>query len=499
MAEQDLKDVLTEYQNLAESEHHGFLNSQVNSYSFVSTVFQSLQLYEDRVKPPELLQPLCDFLYTIYRKPESEFKRFSLQFLPCLINIYLVNASSGVEKQSYICLETLLIGIYNLEIQEVGTKVQSFRVPTLSQSSIYHDWNQLGDSRHPISLPGPELGMERGGSFLKVERPRAVPTVNITAQNRLRVVAHLFGVYTNLLGEYSKESLGHSTRACTRIVTRGFTFDNRNKSHRRQHSYGTETGMRSPRNPPVRIPVSSQLLIEMLQIAYVSIFSRYDDREHNQPAGQTLVRDIEFRARHDSLATAILVAKAVSGVAPLATLVEPTTLAAPTQLSKNMITNASFRTKKLEGDIPRVEDEEGNSLETTRQNPMTVISEEMEDQVLVVDKKHDGRQKENETNMADKFKAKLENVRMPIRKKDKEKERAASESSDKEEKVKSEKKEKNFKRDRKTNDTRNSFHQNSIDLNADGVDKSEEIIRMNQIPSETIAIHSPESGSTTFH
>ena len=46
MAEQDLKDVLTEYQNLAESEHHGFLNSQVNSYSFANTVFQSLQLYE---------------------------------------------------------------------------------------------------------------------------------------------------------------------------------------------------------------------------------------------------------------------------------------------------------------------------------------------------------------------------------------------------------------------------------------------------------------------
>ena len=50
----------------------------------------------------------------------------------------------------------------------------------------------------------------------------------------------------------------------------------------------------------------------------------------------------------------------MSNVAPLATAaVSQPTIAAPTQLSKNMITNASFRTKKLEGDIPRVEDEEG--------------------------------------------------------------------------------------------------------------------------------------------
>ena len=98
--------------------------------------------------------------------------------------------------------------------------------------------------------------------------------------------------------------------------------------------------------------IVSILLVKKIELIYLFL---------PQPAGQTLVRDIEFRARHDSLATAILVAKAVSGVAPLATLVEPTTLAAPTQLSKNMITNASFRTKKLEGDIPRVEDEEGRN------------------------------------------------------------------------------------------------------------------------------------------
>lgn len=506
MADQDLKEVLTDYQNLAESEHHSFLSSLVNNYSFANTVFGALQLFEERTKYTEMLQPLCDLIYTIYRNSELEFKQFGLQFLPSLINIYFVNTTSGADKQNYDCLETLLLGIYNLEISEENNKAKSFRVPSLAQNSIYHDWNQLGDSRHHLHLPGHELGMERGPSTLNVEKAQVTPASAITAQNRLRVISHLFTVYTNLLGEYSKQSLDQSCRVCSRIVSRGFNIVRRNnKSHRRQHSYGTDPGMRSPRPPPVRIPLSSQILLEMLQVAYVAIFNGYVN------VGQSLVRDIEFRARYESLATVMLASRSVTNVAPLATsAVEQPTIAAPTQLSKNMITNASFRTKKLEGDIPRVETEDGTSLEASRPNAMTVISEEAEEQLVSGEKKHDGKQKDkdkdkdkdNEINIADKikgYKAKMENV-IPIRKKDKE--RAASEGSDKEERGKErekDKKEKNFKRDKKVNDFRNSFHQSSIDAGADGSEKCEDIIRMSSIPPETVAIHSPESGNTTFH
>merc|ERR1711982_195787 len=103
----------------------------------------------------------------------------------------------------------------------------------------------------------------------------------------------------------------------------------------------------------------------------------------------------------------------------------------------------------------------------------------------------------DKVNIADKIKAKLEtardNVRIPTRKKekerDKEKERGVSESSDKEEKNKiNEKKEKKSK-ERQRSEVKNSFM-------ADHDFSSEEYIRMNTLPSETIAIHSPESGST---
>jgi len=499
MAEQDVNEVLIDYQNLAESEHHSFLTSLVNNYIFANNVFNVLQLFEERAKVSDMLQPLCDLLYNVYRNSGVEFKQFGLQFLPSLVNIYLINTTSGAEKQNYQSVETFLVGVHNLEISEETNKSKSFRVPSLAQNSIYHDWNQLGDSRHHLhlALPGIEIGMDRGNSTLKVEKAPAVATTAITAQNRIRVIGHLLGVYTALLGDYSKQSLEQCCKVFSRIVIRGFDKFSRNKSHGRQHSYGTEQGVRSPRLPTVRIPLSSQILLEMLQVAYVAIFNGY------VRVGLDLVRDIEFRARYETLPTVILVARSVNNVAPLATAaVSQPTIAAPTQLSKNMITNASFRTKKLEGDIPRVEDEEGQTNgDNPRPNAMTVISEEAEEQLTTGDKRQDGKQKDkdSETNIVDKmkgYKEKLEN-KIPIRKKDKE--RAVSEGSDKEERSKGgEKKEKSqSKKEKKLNtDFRNSFHQNSTELVPE-LDKSEEIIR--SVPSETTAIHSPESGSTTLY
>merc|ERR1719228_1731553 len=177
--------------------------------------------------------------------------------------------------------------------------------------------------------------------------------------------------------------------------------------------------------------------------------------------------------------------------------VEAPHISTPSQLTKNMITNASFRTKKLEGDIPRIETDE----DAANGERMGVISEEAETEM---DKSN--RIKENEAvvdgvdkvNIADKIKAKMENVRdnvrIPTRKKEKEKEkekeRGVSESSDKEERSKNvEKKEKKSKD--KRSDAKNS-------LMADHEFSSEEYIRMNTLPSETLAIHSPESGNTSI-
>ena len=46
MADQDLRELLTEFKNLAESEHHSFLNTLVNNFSHASTIFGALILFE---------------------------------------------------------------------------------------------------------------------------------------------------------------------------------------------------------------------------------------------------------------------------------------------------------------------------------------------------------------------------------------------------------------------------------------------------------------------
>ena len=185
----------------------------------------------------------------------------------------------------------------------------------------------------------------------------------------------------------------------------------------------------------------------MLSLAYFAIFNNCG------MVGLQLSKDIEFRARHDSHANVIIVSKAVSQLASSSSArIEAPPISTPSVLTKNMITNASFRTKKLECDIPRVECEEDSA--NLNSDKMGIIAEEVEADVERINKLN---LKENSDNpdgadkvkIAEKIKAKMENVRenvrenvkIPIRKKekdkDKDKERGASESSDKEEVLRS--------------------------------------------------------------
>ena len=89
-------------------------------------------------------------------------------------------------------------------------------------------------------------------------------------------------------------------------------------------------------------------------------------------------------------------------------------ISTPSQLSKNIITNASFRTKKLEGDIPRVEEEEGagGGSEGSKMAPITEEEENVQEGKKSKDKDAD--------NIADRIKAKMENVKFPMKNKLKE-------------------------------------------------------------------------------
>lgn len=67
-------------------------------------------------------------------------RRFTLQFIPILIYLYLNSVSQG-DKKSCRSIETLLISIYNIEVsnEDGQPKIVSFRMPVLAQTSIYHE------------------------------------------------------------------------------------------------------------------------------------------------------------------------------------------------------------------------------------------------------------------------------------------------------------------------------------------------------------------------
>ncbi|XP_025945335.1 protein FAM126B isoform X2 [Apteryx rowi] len=93
----------------------------------------------------ELLEPVCHQLFELYRSSEVRLKRFTLQFLPELIWVYL-RLTASRDRQSNGCIEALLLGIYNLEIadKDGNNKVLSFTIPSLSKPSIYHEPSTIG-------------------------------------------------------------------------------------------------------------------------------------------------------------------------------------------------------------------------------------------------------------------------------------------------------------------------------------------------------------------
>lgn len=116
------------------------------------------------------MENVCTQLFSFYRSKEVELQRFTLQFVPTLIYNYLSSVAQG-NKKTCRCVETLLIGktyskqsfysrityyiglihvihftgLYNFEVvdEEGKPKVVSFRLPSLAQSSIYHEVNNI--------------------------------------------------------------------------------------------------------------------------------------------------------------------------------------------------------------------------------------------------------------------------------------------------------------------------------------------------------------------
>ncbi|XP_031778561.1 hyccin isoform X1 [Nasonia vitripennis] len=328
-----------------------------NTLSQDDEIVQALYLLlEERSKYSQLVETVCNQLFNFYRSRETQLQRFSLQFLPTLIYIYLNSVAHGDIKNCRT-VETLLVGVYNLELVDKNgePKAVSFRLPSLAMMSIYHEPSSLA----PASLTESAVRrFEECNTKLVSWGPlKHIETLN--AQNRLKVMTALLFVFNQQLGFFKKSALEQLCKVASKLVTQGFM----KPGHHQRTSYGSESSF-VPRLLP-RIPVSSQFLLEFLHAIY---FSMYNNCWY---VASQAVEDVHNRACYETYPEVMLATNAIrnsSSSGPTSAQsadgsigISVTSSNTTATILKSMITNASFRTKKLPDDLDEMLFETGET------------------------------------------------------------------------------------------------------------------------------------------
>lgn len=241
----------------------------------------------------QVLHSICNQLFSYYRSNEIKLKSFTLQFVPTLIYTYL-NAVAQGDKKSCRSIETLLLGIYNIEVStdDGQPKVVSFRMPVLAQASIYHEEKCLNtyDLRRYEENINKDVNW---GPLPQVE--------SVNAQNRLKIMTAVMFVYNQQLSSIPKSSLYHLCRVATQLVNQGFG----KYSHAHRASYGNDPSGIVSAKPVPRIPISAQFLLELLHATYFAMFNEFAS------IAIQAVDDIHNRACFELYPEVILVTNAI--------------------------------------------------------------------------------------------------------------------------------------------------------------------------------------------
>uniref|UniRef100_A0A2K6EYP0 Hyccin PI4KA lipid kinase complex subunit 2 n=1 Tax=Propithecus coquereli TaxID=379532 RepID=A0A2K6EYP0_PROCO len=165
----------------------------------------------------ELLEPVCHQLFELYRSSEVRLKRFTLQFLPELMWVYL-RLTVSRDRQSNGCIEALLLGIYNLEIadKDGNNKVLSFTIPSLSKPSIYHEPSTIG------SMALTEGALCQHDLIRVVYSDLHPQRETFTAQNRFEVLSFLMLCYNSAIVYMPASSYQSLCQMGSRVCVSGF-------------------------------------------------------------------------------------------------------------------------------------------------------------------------------------------------------------------------------------------------------------------------------------
>nr|CAI5829524.1 unnamed protein product [Callosobruchus analis] len=358
MAESLVLEWLDEFESLTESEIHTYSTEQEHNHEVMIALYSILHEPHKYKSDNNLIDGICQQLLNFYRSGEPHLKKFTMQFIPSLAFLHL-------SDKTQTSVETLLVSLYNLEV--IDSKGQprtvSFRIPSIAQSSIYHDSSML--ERAFIA----ENSLRRWEDCnTKLISWGPLPQVEcLNAQNRQRVVTALMFLYTRQMADVIQQGIEFTCRGISRLVTEGFGASTvySNRSSCASSSDGSGIAV-------CRVPVSAPLLIELVHVIYHAA-------EKCAAAAIQALHDVIQRATYECYAEVLLAGNAIKNLMHHS----PTVSAAPRPsshshgagVSKSMITNASFRTKKLPDDIP-IQDPNQSAQSDV---PLDSITEEHED------------------------------------------------------------------------------------------------------------------------
>uniref|UniRef100_A0A671LZH0 Protein FAM126B-like n=1 Tax=Sinocyclocheilus anshuiensis TaxID=1608454 RepID=A0A671LZH0_9TELE len=259
-----VEDWLSEFKALSETQLSGYAGVLDQKNTLVPALYSVIQDPDS-----EMLEPVCHQLFELYRSSEDCLRRFTLQFLPELLWVYLRR-----DGHSSGCIEALLLGIYNLEIvdKDGNSKLLSFLIPSLSKPSIYHEHDLIR-----VIYSG-----------LHPQRE------TFTAQNRFEVLCFLMLCYNSLVVYMPRSSHRAVCRMSSRLCVSGFP--------RQQLKAWTA--------PCMRVLLEPQFMVQMLAAVYHAIYNGEWD------AGREALDDILYRAQLELYSEPLLLGNAMKSSLP---------------------------------------------------------------------------------------------------------------------------------------------------------------------------------------
>lgn len=274
------------------SEFKALPETQVSSYAATLHRKKTLvpALYKVIQDPNnEFLEPVCHQLFELYRSSEVRLKRFTLQFLPELIWVYL-RLTSSRDRQSNGCIEALLLGIYNLEIadKDGNNKVLSFTIPSLSKPSIYHEPSTIG------SMALTEGALCQHDLIRVVYSDLHPQRETFTAQNRFEVLSFLMLCYNSAIVYMPASSYQSLCRMGSRLCVSGFPRQN-------EKCWKEVCG---------RVVLDPNFMVQLLTGVYYAVYNGQWE------LGQESLDDIIYRAQLELYSQPLLVANAMKNSLP---------------------------------------------------------------------------------------------------------------------------------------------------------------------------------------